>query len=128
MVDELKIFANIIGSGTHISASLSGAGHWLVHGRVTGDGDFDGIVVIAAGAHWRGDLRAHSVIVHGEIRGDVVARGKVELGAGARVEGTITAPLLAIAEGGEHRGDVRMGEASVIRFRERRGQASQAAA
>ena len=128
MIDGLREFANVVGGTAHISASLSGSGHWLVHGRVTGDGDFDGIVVIAAGAQWHGDLRAHSVVVHGEISGDVVARGKVELSATGRVKGAVTAPLLAIAEGGEHSGEVRMGEASIVRFRERRGETSQAAA
>lgn len=128
MVDALREFANVVGSETRITASLSGAGHWLVHGNVIGDGDFDGIVVLAAGACWQGDVRAHSVIVHGELMGDVVARGKVELGPTGQVTGAVTAPLLAIAEGGRQSGEVRMGEASIVRFRERRGETRQVAA
>lgn len=128
LVDALREFANVVGSDTRITATLSGAGHWLVHGHVSGDGDIDGIVVLAAGAQWHGNLRAHSVVVHGELRGDVMARGKVELGPTGRVTGSVTAPLLAIAEGGQHSGEVRMGEASIVRFRERRGETHQAAA
>jgi len=128
MLDGLREFANIVGSETQIRASLSGSGHWLVHGRVVGDGDFDGIVVLAAGSQWRGNLRAQGVLVHGELIGDLVARGKVELGPTGKVTGTVTAPLLAIAQGGEHTGAVQMGEASVVRFRERRGEPRQAAA
>jgi cytoskeletal protein CcmA (bactofilin family) len=128
LLDSAPVFENTVGSGALITASLSGSGHWLVHGRVIGDGDFDGIVVLAAGARWEGGLRAHSVIVHGELVGDVVARGKVELGPTGQVTGAVTAPLLAIAEGGRQTGEVRMGQASIIRFRERRGAASQIAA
>ena len=128
MLDELRAFTNVVGSATQISASLSGSGHWLVHGQVIGDGDFDGIVVLAAGAQWRGNLRAHSIVVHGELSGDIVARGKVELGPTGQVNGAVTAPLLAVAQGGRHTGEVRIGEASIVRFRERRGQEGQAAA
>ncbi len=128
MLDRLRDVPNVVGSATQITASLSGAGHWLVHGGVTGDGDFDGIVVIAPGGCWNGNLRADSVVVHGEVLGDVVARGKVELGETGQIRGTVTAPLLAIAEGGQHTGEVQMGAASILRFRERRGATRQAAA
>jgi cytoskeletal protein CcmA (bactofilin family) len=114
-LDRLPITVGREAVITHVE----GDSHYMVLGRVQGDGDVYGAVMLAAGAVWSGNIRADSVVVRGRVEGNIHAHSKVELRGTARVTGSISAPHVSIAEGAVVEG--RISPDSVItEFRERR--------
>ena len=111
-LDRVEGFATSIGPESHFKGSLSGAGHCIVYGRVEGDCDIDGTLVIAEGGVWTGDVVATNVLVAGQVVGTLVAREKMEIISTARILGKLTSRVIAIAEGAVHDGEVQMGDVS----------------
>jgi len=120
--DKLNAFSSQIGIGARFQGELRGAGSYLIHGEVRGDGDIEGTVVLAGGADWKGDLTADYVRIEGRVEGDVVARSKIELTSTAVVTGDLSALLIAIEEGATYQGTInRPRKTQVTRYTERRG-------
>lgn len=121
--DHLAAFTSQIGAGLLFQGTLQGQGNYFVQGEVVGDGEIDGVLALAAGAYWKGNVSADYVQVAGKIEGNVVASSKIELAATAVVTGDLSAPLIAIAEGAQYQGSInRPRKTQVTRYRERRGQ------
>ena len=113
--------SNVIGTGTQLRGTLTGSGQYLVRGRVEGNGEIEGSVVLMAGAVWKGNIAADNVIVAGELQGDVTVLDKLELTASAVIHGDLAGPTIAIAEGAVYQGQVRTAKRGQIkRFKERR--------
>lgn len=121
--DHLAPFTNQIGAGLLFQGTLQGEGNYFVQGEVVGDGEIQGVVALAAGAYWKGNVSAEYVQVAGKIEGNVMADSKIELAATAVVTGDLSAPVIAIAEGAQYQGSInRPRKTQVTRYRERRGQ------
>ena len=121
--DHLTAFTNHIGAGLLFQGLLQGEGNYFVQGEVVGDAEIQGVIALAAGAYWKGNVSAEYVQVAGKVEGNVVARSKIELAATAVVTGDLSAPLIAIAEGAQYQGSInRRRKTQVTRYRERRGQ------
>lgn len=119
--DRMAAFTSQIGAGFLFEGGLLGKGNYLVQGEIVGDGDVEGMVTLAAGAYWKGNVTADYVQVAGKIEGHVVATSKIELAATAEVTGDLSAPLIAIAEGAQYQGTInRPRKTQVTRYRERR--------
>ena len=113
--------ANVIGAGTLLRGTLTGSGHYLVSGRIEGNGEVEGSLVLMAGAVWKGNIAADNVIIAGELQGDVTVQDKLELTASAVIHGDLAGPTIAIAEGAVYQGQVRTTKrGQVKRFKERR--------
>lgn len=120
--DAQPAMTDCIGIGTHFRGALTGSGGYLVQGEVTGNGEIEGLVVLAAGSWWKGDILADVVQVAGKVEGDIVARQKIDLAATAVVTGNLTAPLIALAEGASYEGSItKPRKTQVTRYTERRG-------
>jgi len=120
--DSQPAMTDCIGIGTHFHGSLAGSGGYLVQGEVVGDGEIEGLVVLAAGSWWKGDILADIVQVAGKVEGNIVARQKINLEPTALVTGDLTAPLIALAEGSSYEGAItRPRKTQVKRYAERRG-------
>ncbi len=113
--------SNVIGVGAQLRGTLTGSGNYLVSGRIEGNGEVEGSVVLMAGAVWKGNIAADNVIIAGELQGDVTAQDKLELTASAVIHGDLAGPTIAIAEGAVYQGQVRTAKrGQVKRFKERR--------
>lgn len=120
--DQVATFTDCIAAGCRIDGALAGRGRFLVQGEVVGGGEIEGVVVLAAGASWKGQLVADYVKVAGRVEGDVAARTRLELEATAVVTGDLASPVIAIAEGAVYEGTIhRPRRTQVTRFAERRG-------
>lgn len=120
--DQVEAYTSQIGIGAFLQGELRGAGSYLVQGEVVGDGDIDGVVVLAAGAYWKGDLTADYVQIAGKVEGNVAARAKLDLAPTAVVTGNLTSPLISIGEGAVYEGTIsRPRKTQVTRYSERRG-------
>ena len=86
----------LISQGCKVEGMLRGAGNFMINGEVDGECDVDGSVTLAEGGHWKGVIRATSVIVAGSIEGDIIAAGPVEIGDTARISGTVTGEAIAV--------------------------------
>lgn len=101
-------FASVIGVGSTYRGPLHGDGDYVIHGSVVGDCDVGGVLLLARGGHWNGTIRARDVVIAGEVVGNIAAAGRVELRSSARIRGNIEGPVIAIAEGAQHEGEIRM--------------------
>ncbi len=113
----------VVAAGTRLEGRLSGEGHMVVSGQVTGDCEFSGTVTVADGGSWDGRLQADDVVIAGQVDGEVIARGRVEIGASAQIAGTVTGLSVAIAEGAVIEGTLRAGasgDAEPVVFSEKR--------
>ncbi len=118
ILDRVEGFATSIGPEAHFRGTIGGAGHCIVHGRVEGDCDIDGTLVIAEGGQWIGEVVANHVLVAGQVEGRLMAREKMEIVSTARIRGTLASRVIAIAEGAVHDGELQMGD--VTCFADRR--------
>lgn len=114
-------FPTAIGEYTTFHGDLSGEQNYIVHGRVEGNCDIQGDLLLGPTAHWRGDINATHVVVAGQVIGDVYASAKLELQATAKIRGNITSPIIAMAEGALYDGEIRMRpRPQLVHFNEKR--------
>jgi cytoskeletal protein CcmA (bactofilin family) len=98
----------VIGPETRIAGPLHGKDDLEVHGTVEGPVHGEASVTIAAGARIGGEVRGRDVIIGGELGHPVYASGVVRLLATAKLTGDIEAPRVAIDEGAQFDGQIRM--------------------
>ena len=109
-LDEVVRFTTSIGEGTRFTGTFSGGENYVIQGSVTGDSTVDGAVVVAETGEWIGSINARVVVVAGRVDGAITAREKLEILATAKVKGNLQSPVVAIAAGAVHEGELRMGE------------------
>jgi cytoskeletal protein CcmA (bactofilin family) len=110
MLDSLDGFSTSIGPDNKLNGSISGTGHSIILGRVEGDCDLDGTLVVGDGGIWKGNITADNVVIAGEVYGNIGAKKKLDIVSTAKINGSLTSPLIAIAEGAVHEGEIHMGE------------------
>jgi cytoskeletal protein CcmA (bactofilin family) len=103
----------VIGAETRIAGPLHGKDDLEVHGTVEGPVHGEALVTIAAGARIGGEVRGRDVIIGGELDHPIYATGLVRVLATAKLTGDIEAPRVAIDEGAQFDGQVRMKKKAV---------------
>jgi len=98
-----------IGPALRVDGRVLGGGPLRVEGRVEGEIQVEGRVVVAEGGTVAGRIRAVAVVVEGRVEGDVVATDRAEVTSSGATEGDIEAPRVVIAEGAFLKGNVTMG-------------------
>lgn len=113
--------ATVIAEGALFEGNFSGTGSFVVGGRVEGDADIDGTVVLSAGGQWHGSLQATDLVIAGRVEGDVLANRQVEVTGTGHVTGRLSGRSVAMAEGAVVQGEVSItGDGELRRFRDRR--------
>lgn len=121
VLDGVHNFTTLVGHETRFSGLIEGSDNYIVNGTVEGDCRIDGAVVLSEQGRWIGNIQATNVVISGEVQGDITVTGKLELTPSARVAGRISSPVIAIAEGAIHQGEIRMTRAGeVVRYAEKR--------
>jgi cytoskeletal protein CcmA (bactofilin family) len=98
--------ASLIGRSTQVRGHLRGSGDLEIQGRVEGDVQTDGDVVVADTGEVFGDVSGAAIRIEGTVAGAVTGTESVQLGSGARVQGDLRAPRVGIADGALYRGSV----------------------
>jgi len=110
---------SVLSESTSIRGKVHGEGDLEVRGRIEGDVDVTGELVVADGAMIRASIRGGRVVIRGAVVGDVSATDAIVLEESARVVGNLTSERIAIALGAQIRGeltmDVGMGEETARR-------------
>lgn len=102
-----------LGRSVVVKGALTSSEDLLISGQVEGEITATNHgVVIGSQAKIRADIQARSVTVHGHVVGRITAGERLEIGASGSVDGDVTAPRLAVAEGGMIQGRVTVQRAS----------------
>ena len=118
-LDSIIRFTSSIGEGSTFTGTFSGGENIVVRGKVHGESDVQGAVVIADSGHWIGQLKADIVVVAGRVEGDISARDKIEVLKGAHIIGNLDCPNIAMETGAIHDGHLSM-HGKLSRFEEKR--------
>jgi cytoskeletal protein CcmA (bactofilin family) len=96
------------GAKLSVKGKVSGSGNLIVMGKLEGEFDLNGELVVAPPAVLNGEIKAVSVTVSGSVTGNLTAREKIHLEKSAVVSGRMNAPRLSVAEGASFNGDIEM--------------------
>jgi cytoskeletal protein CcmA (bactofilin family) len=106
-IDSTKI-DTIIGKETSINGTIEAKGILRVDGRITGQLNTNGDVIIAASGTVEADVRCRSISIAGTLKGNVEATGILEIEPSGRMIGDITVAKLAIGDGATFDGVCKM--------------------
>jgi cytoskeletal protein CcmA (bactofilin family) len=96
------------GGKLSVKGKVSGSGNLIVMGKLEGEFDLNGELVIAPPAVLNGEIKAVNITVSGNVTGNLTAREKIHLEKSAVVNGRLNSPRLSVAEGAVFNGDVEM--------------------
>lgn len=119
MLDHLDRIPQTIPAESVFEGDLEGSDNYIVHGRVIGNCNIDGTMMLGPKSQWKGNICADVVVVRGEVEGNITAHTKLEVRQSGRIRGELSAPIVAIAEGALHEGGIAP-ESCVSRYVERR--------
>ena len=97
------------GKSVFIKGELSGSEDFTLHGQMEGSVRLlDHTLTIGPQAAIKANVSAKAVVIMGSVIGNVTAAQTIEIGTTGSVTGDVTAPRLAIADGGFLKGRVEM--------------------
>ena len=100
---------SIIGAGMTIIGDVETDGVVKVEGRVKGSVRAAQQILLAPGGMVEGNLETKEAIIGGEVKGTVRADDRVEVQASSTIQGDIITARIAILEGGQVNGEIKMG-------------------
>jgi cytoskeletal protein CcmA (bactofilin family) len=106
---------SIIGAGMTIIGDVETDGVVKVEGRVKGSVRASQQILLAPGGMVEGNLETKEAIIGGEVRGTVRADDRVEIQASSIILGDIVTARIAILEGGQVNGEIKMGSPEGVR-------------
>jgi cytoskeletal protein CcmA (bactofilin family) len=96
---EDEDFDTILSSDIDFSGTLNFEKPFLIRGKVSGNIDAKGLLVIDDAAVVEADISASRVIIRGSVKGDVQATDKVEITISGKLTGNISAPEVLMETG-----------------------------
>jgi cytoskeletal protein CcmA (bactofilin family) len=96
------------GAKLSIKGKVTGSGNLIVMGKLEGEVDLAGELVVAAPAVLNGDIRAVTLAVSGTVTGTLTAGEKIHLEKSAVVSGRMNTPRLSVVDGAMFNGEIEM--------------------
>lgn len=125
MIDQLGDAPTFVAPGSRLAGDLETLGPLVVCGSVRGDGRVGGVLSMAAGSEWHGEVHAQAAVIAGRVTGRLVVEGKLEVGESAVIQAEVVARTVAIARGAVIEGAVTVTSGRpALRFNERRREES----
>lgn len=114
--------ATVILAGLRIEGDIEGGDSVEIGGTLEGNVRIEGLCRVRESGTVKGSIRARQVLIEGEVEGrDVKARERLELRSHARVRADLDAASVALADGCQFHGQIRMSGASgATTFKEKR--------
>ena len=107
--DKEKIeIATVIGKEAQFEGTMKSEEGVQIEGRVQGEIQVRGEVIIGEDALVEASIQAQSVTIGGKVVGNVDCQGRVELSPSASLEGNVKATDLTIQEGAFFSGECKM--------------------
>ena len=92
-------FDTILSSDIDFSGTLNFEKPFLIRGKVFGEINSTGLLVIDEDAVVNANIRALRVLIRGQVKGDVTATEKIEVTVTGKLTGDITAPEIYMETG-----------------------------
>jgi cytoskeletal protein CcmA (bactofilin family) len=96
------------GAKLSIKGKVTGSGNLIVMGKLEGEVDLAGELVVAPPATLNGEIRAATLAVSGTVTGTLTAKEKIHLEKSAVVNGRMNTPRISVVDGATFNGDVEM--------------------
>ena len=96
------------GAKLSIKGKVTGSGNLIVMGRLEGEVNLAGEIVVAAPAVLNGEIRAVTLAVSGNVTGTLTAGEKIHLEKSAVVSGRMNTPRLSVVDGATFNGEIEM--------------------
>ena len=106
---------NMIGEGTVIEGTLRSESDVRVSGRVVGNLDVQGKVIVAKEGSVNGELVAISADIAGDVQGQIHIKELCVLKGAARVDADIKSARLVVEEGAVFNGQCEMGQMKSVK-------------
>ncbi len=107
-------FSNFISESVQISGSISSSKDIMITGKVDGDINVQGRIIIGTKSIIKGDIIADSVEVAGTVHGTVKSNGKLVVKNSAVISGDLYTKLLLVEENAVLDGEIKMRDESAI--------------
>lgn len=107
-VINTDLVETIIGFNTTIEGIVKTQGSVRVDGKLVGDIETQGNLIIGEKGFLKGNILAKTVTIAGEVYGNVSAGEKIELNKTARLLGDVTSKFVVIEDGAEFTGNCKM--------------------
>jgi cytoskeletal protein CcmA (bactofilin family) len=92
-------FDTILSEDIDFSGTLVFEKPFLIRGRLSGEIESQGLLVVDEGAVVEANINAAKVVIRGSVKGNVTATEKVELSVTGRLVGNVTAPEVFMETG-----------------------------
>lgn len=99
---------SLLGARISVQGKITGGGSLIVMGKIEGEVDLAGELVVSPPANLRGEIRAQAIAAAGRIEGKISAREKIHLEKSAVVAGELHAGRISVADGAHLNGSVVM--------------------
>lgn len=96
---EDEDFDTILSEDIDFSGTLVFEKPFLIRGRLSGEIESQGLLVIDEGAVVEANINAAKVVIRGSVKGNVTATEKMELSATGKLAGNVTAPEVSMETG-----------------------------
>ena len=113
MKNQKLNITTLIGKGAVMEGDFAAPGHVRIDGRINGNVNVEGTIVVGTCGEIKGNVKCASVIVGGDIEGDIIAPERAELSTTSRVIGDIHTGNIIIDEKAIFQGKVIMNEDGV---------------
>lgn len=108
--DKTKTFDTIIGAETTIEGSIRLKTSLRVEGKIIGEVECDGDVIIGKEGSIEPKIKAKNIIVSGIVKGDLYASEKLHILTGGSFSGKAKMNGIIIEEGGQFNGESSMNQ------------------
>ncbi len=109
---------NMIGEGTVIEGTLRSESDVRVSGRVVGNLDVQGKVIVAKEGSVNGEIAATSADIAGDVQGQIKITELCVLKGAARVDADIKSARLVVEEGAVFNGQCEMGQMTSVKAKD----------
>lgn len=100
--------SSIIGSDMVVEGNIRAKEAVRVEGKVTGDVETEGALIISAGGSVKGNVKGSSIIIGGSLEGDLCSGGRTEVASTGKVIGNIRTKSLIVDENAVFQGQCIM--------------------
>ncbi len=108
----------VVSATTSFTGTIKSDGLITVHGRVEGEIETAGSLLIGKQGQVRADIMAQNVAVAGAVVGNIAALERLEIASTGKILGDITTACLVIEEGGFFHGHSTMTDPDAGRIKE----------
>ena len=100
--------SSVIGADMVVDGDIRAKEAVRVEGKVTGDVETEGALIISAGGSVKGNIKGSSIIIGGSLEGDLCSGGRTEVASTGKVIGNIRTKSLIVDENAVFQGQCIM--------------------